>query len=428
MTDAPLTASAVLSSPAGQRRLKRRHAAERRLRTIGITAIAGAMLFLALMLAGIVARGWGAFVHTHVRLEVFFDPELVGPARADDADYAALGRAALAARFSDVRGRNERRDLNAILSQGAGDALRDMMRDDPALVGQRRAVWLPVGSDIDILSKGALKRDAPEIERKVKDNQLAWFEALEAAGDVQWQFNARFLHGGDSREPEWAGVGGAVAGSFLALATAMLLALPIGVFAAIYLEEFAPKNRWTDFVEINTNNLAAVPSIVFGLLGLAVFIGFLGLPRSAALAGGMVLALMTLPVIIIAARAAFKAVPPSIREAAMAMGASPQQVVWHHVLPLAVPGILTGAIIGFARALGESAPLLLIGMVAFVVDVPKSALDPATALPVQIYMWADSPERGFAEKAAAAILVLLVFLAAMNALAVYMRRRFERRW
>jgi phosphate transport system permease protein len=434
MTDARRTASLVLGSPEGKRRLKRRHAAERRLRGLGFSAIAAAMLFLALMLVGIIAKGWTAAVHTHFRLEVFFDPSVIDPdggrdpARMADADYMGLARTALAANFPDVRDRNARRDLNAMLSQGASDALRALVRDEPAIVGQRRLVWLPASSDIDVLSKGGLRREAPESERKVKDNQLTWFEALEARGDAAWRFNPRFLFGGDSREPEWAGVGGAIVGSFFALATAIVLALPIGVFAAIYLEEFAPKNRWTDFVEINTNNLAAVPSIVFGLLGLAVFLGFFDMQRSASVVGGMVLALMTLPVIIIASRAALKSVPPSIREAAMGIGASPQQVVWHHVLPLAVPGILTGAVIGFARALGESAPLLLVGMVAFVVDIPGGATEPATALPVQIYMWADSPERGFAEKAAAAILVLLAFLAVMNSLAVYLRRRYERRW
>ena len=434
MTEATRTAFLVLSSPAGKRRLKRRHAAERRLRFFGIAAITAAMLFLALMLAGIIAKGWTAAVHTHIRLEVFLDPGVIDPdggrdpGRMAGADYQGLARAALAAKFPDVRERSARRDLNALLSQGAADALRALVQGDPASVGQRRAVWLPASSDIDVLSKGGLRREAPEAERKVKDNQLAWFEALEAKGDAGWRFNPRFFVGGDSREPEWAGVGGAIVGSFFALATAIVLALPIGVFAAVYLEEFAPKNRWTDFIEINTNDLAAVPSIVVGLLGLALFLGVFGLPRSASVVGGMVLALMTLPVIIIAARAALKSVPPSIREAAMGIGASPQQVVWHHVLPLAVPGILTGAVIGFARALGESAPLLLVGMVAFVVDVPGGATDPATALPVQIYMWADSPERGFAEKAAAAILVLLAFLAVMNSLAVYMRRRFERRW
>ncbi|MGB7398291.1 MAG: phosphate ABC transporter permease PstA, partial [Candidatus Macondimonas sp.] len=228
--------------------------------------------------------------------------------------------------------------------------------------------------------------------------------------------------------PEQAGIWGAVVGSFLTLAVTMLLSFPLGVAAAIYLEEFAPKNRWTDFIEVNINNLAAVPSIVFGLLGLAVFINIFGLPRSAPLVGGLVLTLLTLPTIIIAGRAALKSVPPSIREAALGVGASPLQTVTNHVLPLAMPGILTGMIIGMARALGETAPLLMIGMVAFIVDVPDSIYDPATALPVQIFLWADSPELGFAERTSAAIMVLLVFLLSMNALAVILRRRFERRW
>ena len=242
------------------------------------------------------------------------------------------------------------------------------------------------------------------------------------------RFNATFFSTGDSREPEQAGILGAAVGSLFTLIVTLLLSFPIGVLAAVYLEEFAPKNRWTDLVEVNINNLAAVPSIIFGLLGLAVFLNFFGLPRSAPLVGGMVLALMTLPTIIIAARAALKAVPPSIREAALGIGASKLQVMTHHVLPLAMPGILTGTIIGMAQALGETAPLLMIGMVAFIVDIPGGFTDPATVLPVQIYIWADSPERAFVAKTSAAIMVLLGFLICMNALAIWLRKRFERRW
>jgi len=279
-----------------------------------------------------------------------------------------------------------------------------------------------------MLIKGHFDRNVPEGERRLKDKQLAWIDKLSAEDRIEKRFNKIFFTAGDSREPELAGIRGAVAGSFLILVVTLLLSFPIGVATAVYLEEFAPKNRWTDLIEVNINNLAAVPSIVFGLLGLAVFLNFFGLPRSAPLVGGLVLTLMTLPTIIIAGRSALKSVPPSIREAALGVGASKLQMVTHHVLPLALPGILTGTIIGMARALGETAPLLMIGMVAFIVEIPGGFTDPATALPVQIFLWADSPERAFVERTSAAIMVLLAFLIAMNAAAVILRRRFERRW
>ncbi len=270
--------------------------------------------------------------------------------------------------------------------------------------------------------------NTPETQRRLPDREAAWVWSLEQSDQVESRFNISFFTDGNSREPEQAGIWGAVVGSFLTLVITLALSFPIGVLAAVYLEEFAPKNRWTDLIEVNINNLAAVPSIVFGLLGLAVFLNFFELPRSAPMVGGMVLALMTLPTIIIASRAALKAVPPSIREAALGMGASKLQVMTHHVLPLAMPGILTGTIIGMAQALGETAPLLMIGMVAFVVDIPGGFTDPASVLPVQIFMWADLPERAFVAKTSAAILVLLGFLVMMNALAVLLRKRFERRW
>jgi len=264
--------------------------------------------------------------------------------------------------------------------------------------------------------------------RRINDKQAVWLEELRSAGLISRAINWNFLSSSNSREAEIAGVWGAIAGSFWTMLVTFLLAFPLGVMAAIYLEEFAPKNRITDFIEVNINNLAAVPSIVFGLLGLAVFIGFFGVPRSTALAGGIVLALMTLPTIIIASRAAIKAVPPSIREAALGVGASKVQTVSHHVLPLAMPGIMTGTIIGMAQALGETAPLLMIGMFAFIREIPTGVMEPATALPVQIYQWSDFPERLFEMKTAAAIVVLLLFLIAMNLLAILLRRRFERRW
>ncbi|MCG6903046.1 MAG: phosphate ABC transporter permease PstA [Rhodobacter sp.] len=270
--------------------------------------------------------------------------------------------------------------------------------------------------------------DLPEAARKVSDTQVVALEVLRQAGAIEHVFNWRFFRSSDSREPELAGIWGATVGSFWTMLVTFLLAFPIGVSAAIYLEEFAPRNRFTDLIEVNINNLAAVPSIVFGLLGLSVFLGVFGVPRSAPLAGGIVLALMTLPTIIIAARAAIKAVPPSIRDAALGVGASKVQASFHHVLPLAMPGILTGTIIGMAQALGETAPLIMIGMVAFIVDIPGGITDSATVLPVQVFRWSDFPERAFEAKTSAAILVLLAFLVVMNAVAIVLRRRFERRW
>jgi phosphate transport system permease protein len=303
-----------------------------------------------------------------------------------------------------------------------------MVLRNPDVIGKALDIWVPADDDVDMLLKGHIDRDVAEGERRLNDKQLAWIDKFSANGRIEKRFNKTFFSAGDSREPELAGIWGAVVGSFLTLAVTLMLSFPIGVAAAIYLEEFAPKNRWTDLIEVNINNLAAVPSIVFGLLGLAVFLNFFGLPRSAPVVGGLVLILMTLPTIIIASRSALTSVPPSIREAALGVGASKMQMVAHHVLPLAMPGMLTGTIIGMARALGETAPLLMIGMVAFIVDIPAGFTDPSTALPVQIFLWADSPERAFVEKTSAAIMVLLVFLIVMNAAAVILRKRFERRW
>ena len=302
------------------------------------------------------------------------------------------------------------------------------MAKNPQLINTTQRIWLSASSDVDMLIKGKAPRDVPQSERRLNDMQLSWIDKINEMENLRTRFNFDFITGSDSREPEMAGIGGALAGAFWTLIITLVRAFPIGVAAAIYMQEFAPKNRLTDFIEVNINNLAAVPSIVFGLLGLAIFIQLFDLPRSTAIVGGFTLMLMTLPTIIIATRAALSAVPPSIREAAYGVGASQLQVVSHHVLPMAIPGILTGTIIGMARALGETAPLLMIGMVAFIVDIPSSPADPATALPVQIFLWADSPERGFVEKMSAAIIVLLIFLVLMNALAVYLRRKFEIRW
>jgi len=410
------------------RSLKRRYRAERRFRFYGFSAIVLSMVFLALLFVNIVGKGYSAFWQTSIRLPIFFDPEVLKRDTLVTADYAALVRESLFKKFPQVEGRQDKRLLTSLVSSGSVYRLRDMVLKDPDLVGKTVEVWLPADDDIDMLIKGYFRRDLPESERRVSDKQIAWIERLEAEGRLETRFNTTFLTAGDSREPELAGIWGAVSGSFFTLMITLALSFPIGVATAVYLEEFAKKSRWTDLIEVNINNLAAVPSIVFGLLGLAIFLNFFGLPRSAPLVGGLVLTLMTLPTIIIASRSALTAVPPSIREAALGVGASKMQMVVHHVLPLALPGMLTGTIIGMARALGESAPLLMIGMVAFIVDIPKGFTDPATVLPVQIYLWADSPERAFVERTSAAIMVLLAFLAAMNAAAIILRKRFERRW
>jgi len=325
-----------------------------------------------------------------------------------------------------VSGRSDKRELYGLISSGAGFDLKDRLLENPRLLGETERVWLLADDDIDTYYKSWLDGDTYSARMSAK--QLEWIDELHQQGKIRLQFNSNLFTRGDSREPEQAGIRGAVMGSLLTLILTLLLSFPIGVSAAIYLEEFAPRNRWTDFIEVNINNLAAVPSIIFGLLGLAIFINFFHVPRSVPIVGGLVLTLMTLPTIIITSRAAIKSVPPSIREAALGMGASKYQTVLHHVLPLSLPGMLTGAIIGMAQALGESAPLLMIGMVAFIVDIPGGFSDPATVLPVQIFLWADSPERAFIEKTSAAIMILLSFLIVMNTVAVWLRKRLERRW
>jgi phosphate transport system permease protein len=621
--------------------LKRRYAAERRFRLAGAGAVVLGLGFVVMLFVSIVSQGYTAFLQTYIQLPVFFDPKVVDPngdlasdhAQGDltrteinqrllGVNFLALGRTALKAEFPSVSGRTDTRALNSLLSPGAPLQLREMLADDPTLVGSERPVWLLADDDVDMFMKGRstpvrrldvagtaslsavdggallvdppasgarirvqstvadfapllasvrelLSRQAdraereiarveralaenrsarqrlvealadaqtndradqgeasratpleakleavdarlsdlegqlrgqteklaalrarsadddgdeqltdempsfliqvngglvkatsvtgsqidgtvlvppkrldaagpgdwrivvlttPETDRRLKDRQIAWILQFEDVGQIKKRFNRLLFTNGTSREPELAGIAGALMGSFYTLLLTLLFSFPIAVGAAVYLEEFAPKNRVTDLIEVNINNLAAVPSIVFGLLGLAVFINFFGVPRSTPLVAAMVLTLMTLPTIIIASRAALKSVPPSIREAALGVGASPLQAQIHHVLPLALPGMLTGTIIGMAQALGETAPLLMIGMIAFIVDIPGGFTDPATVLPVQIFLWADSPERGFVERTSAAIMVLLAFLILMNLAAVLLRRRFERRW
>ena len=345
------------------------------------------------------------------------------------ASYSKLGQNALYKLFPEVTERKQKKALRQMLSSGARYDLRDVVLENNDYVGTTQNLWVLAGDDIDAFVKGLIDRNIPEADRRVKDYQVEWVDTLKAQNKIERRFNINFFTSGDSREPEQAGILGALKGSFYTMLVTLLLSFPIAVSAAIYLEEFAPKNNWwIDIIEININNLAAVPSIVFGILGLAVYINVFGVPRSAPLVGGLVLTLMTLPTIIISTRAALKSVPPSIREAALSIGASKMQVITHHVLPLAMPGILTGSIIGMAQALGETAPLLMIGMVAFVADIPQSILDPATVLPVQVFIWSDSPERGFIALTSAAIVTLLVFLFFMNLVAIVLRKKFETRW
>ncbi len=414
--------------------LGKRYRAEQRFQWYGIIAITMALLFLGFLFASITARGISAFQATYVNLEINFDESVIDPDGGRDpevlhkASYRGVLRQSLQDLFPEASGRKQRRALLALVSNGAEFQLRDLVVENPELIGTRQNAWLLAAAEVDAVVKGQIDLDLDESERRLSDQQVGWIQQLQTDGRVERRFNKTLFTNGDSRDPEQAGLRVALLGSFYTLLVTLALSFPIGVAAAIYLEEFAPKNRWTDLIEVNINNLAAVPSIVFGLLGLAVFINLFGMPRSVPLVGGLVLTLMTLPTIIIASRAALKSVPPSIREAALGVGASQTQAVTHHVLPLAMPGMLTGTIIGMAQALGETAPLLMIGMIAFIVDPPSGVTDPAPVLPVQIYLWADSPERGFVAKTSAAIMVLLGFLILMNAIAVLLRKRFERRW
>ncbi|MDB2649660.1 phosphate ABC transporter permease PstA [Porticoccaceae bacterium] len=418
--------------PKIKRSLKRRSRSEARFRWYGRIAIILGLAAVFTLFVDIISKGHGAFKATYIQLEVHYDPDVIGINSLTDksllmqANWDALPKQALRNRFSDVSGRRDKRKLYKLVSNGAGFDLKDRLLANPDLFGKTETRWILVDDDIDTYYKSWL--DGEPYAARLSAKQVQWIDQLHQQGQIRLQLNTNLLTRGDSREPEQAGIRGAVVGSLLTLLLTLMLSFPIGVAAAIYLEEFAAKNRFTDFIEVNINNLAAVPSIIFGLLGLAVFINFFHVPRSVPIVGGLVLTLMTLPTIIITSRAAIKSVPPSIREAALGMGASRYQVVIHHVLPLALPGMLTGAIIGMAQALGETAPLLMIGMVAFIVDIPQGFTDPATVLPVQIFLWADSPERAFIEKTSAAIMVLLSFLLIMNISAVWLRKRLERRW
>jgi phosphate transport system permease protein len=403
-----------------QKRIARRYAAERRFKAMGFLAIGLSTVFLAFLLFTMLGQGLRGFQRTEIAVDFDFPALTSGTTAAaisgtnadaalNSMDVPGIVELAVAQQYGDIS--------EGLLTTGAAGNVRQMLIDNPGLVTSKQQLWLPVDSRLDV----AFKRDGePAAEQTV--SALAQKDALRTA------FNWTFLTGADATDPSAVGIWAAFKGSLMTMAITLMLAFPVGVLAALYLEEYAAKNKLTDMIEVSINNLAAVPSIIFGLLGLAVFLTLFGMPRSSALVGGLTLALMTMPVIVIAGRNAVKSVPPSIREAALGIGASPVQVVFHHVLPLALPGILTGTIIGMARALGETAPLLMIGMRAFIPAAPEGFTDATTALPVQIYLWSDEVNQGFVEKTSAAIIVLLIFLLGMNALAIYLRNRFETRW
>jgi phosphate transport system permease protein len=424
----------MLQLPNVSKRLVKRHKAEKRFQFMALASVLLGLIFLAVLFINVLTTGADAILQTKVRLDINLQISDFGGSRNPDvqqlnnANYQSIIKRTVYKVFPEVKSRRDKRELYRLVSSGAAYELKEFIIDNPSNIGTYISIWLTASDDVDMIMKGKVSRTASSDVRRLSDQQMSWLEKLEAQGNLKTKFNWTLFSSGDSREPELAGVAAAMVGSFYSIIVCLVISFPLGVMAALYLESFAPKNWFTSFIEVNINNLAAVPSIVFGLLGLAVFLNFFELPRSAPLVGGMVLSLMTMPTIIIAGRVAIQGVPPSIKEAALAVGASPVQAVFHHVLPLAMPGVLTGTIIGTARALGETAPLLMIGMVAFIVDVPGSVLDPATALPVQVYLWSDMPEKGFAERTSATILVLLAFVGLMNLTAVFLRKKFEIRW
>ena len=420
--DIALAAEAVAKS------LPRRNRLQVVLKVSGLLSILTAFGVLCLLVGSLISSGHKAFTQTQVTIDVHIDPDVIEVEALPRGNFRRVLQDSMLELFPEVSAKPDQQKIYRILSNGAQFSLRDRIVENPSLIGTTISLTVPASDPFDQFNKGVIKRETPEDHRRLSDKEIEWFDRLKESGAITKPFNTALFTNADSRFPELAGLKGAMIGSFWALLVCFLLSFPLGIGAAIYLEEFAPRNRFSNIIEVNINNLAAVPSVVFGLLALAIFIGWFGLPRSAPLVGGMTLALMTMPTIIIATRAALKAVPRSIREAALALGASKHQAVLGQVVPLAMPGILTGTIIGMAQALGETAPLLLIGMNAFVTAAPTSPIDSATALPTQIFIWADSPERGFVSRTSAAILVLLGFLVTMNALAIFLRNRFEQKW
>ena len=416
-----------------EERLKKRHSAEKRFRFYGLASIFVALLFVLILVQNIFSKGSSAFKKTVIKTEVFYNQELLelknGASEKDiiNADFYEVMIESLIKSFP-AKNIDEENELIRLFSADAEYEIKKAFLNNNNLIGEKIILDLTASDDIDQLPKGNYPRDLPEDRRRISNFQLAIYDNFVENDKIGKNFNNYYFTKGDSRDPELAGIGGAIVGSIYSILICLLLAFPVAVLASIYLEEFAPKNKITDFIEININNLAAVPSIVYGLLALQILLATIQLPRSTPLVAGITLALMTLPRIIIPCRASLKAVPPSIREGALAVGASKFQSVFHHVVPLAMPGTLSGTIIGLAQALGETAPLILIGMVAFVVDIPSSPIDPSSSLPVQVYLWSESAERGFVEKTSATIMILLTFLMIMNFLAVYLRQKFEKRW
>lgn len=410
------------SNDPAHRWVQKRKARERRFRRTGFVAIFIASLFLASLIWNIAASGRSAFTEAQIRLPVTFDTKMI-----EDGSYREIVQNSLMELFPDVQDAPEKRALFGLVSRMAPHTLKGIVERNPELVGTRRDIWVRTSSTVSVFYKQHMYQQSVR-GGKVTEKHAAWVTELARDKKMRLKFNMAFLNNGDSREAELAGVKTAVIGSFMTILICIAFAFPLGVATAIYLEEFAPKNWIKDFIEININNLAAVPSIIFGLLGLSIYLSLFGLPRSTPLVGGLTLALLILPTIVIATRNALEAVPRSIRYAAAALGATPTQVVFHHTLIYALPGIMTGVILSIARAFGETAPLLMIGMVAFVADIPQKFTDPATTLPVQVYLWASNPELGFVEKTAAAIMVLLAFMVLINLLAIFIRRRFEIKW
>ena len=414
--------------------LKKRYNAERRFQWYGKIAIGLALTFLAVFMFQIFSKGYSAFQKTWIVTEVHYDKELLlidaeSPSKDDleNADYYDVAYKAMTSLDPGLP-EEEDRQLIQMVSYKYETEVKDLLLKNPDYLGKIVPIKLTASDDVDQVHKGNYPRDIPEKNRRVNDYQLQIYDMLNERGDILSEFNISFFTNPDSREAELAGIASSFMGTVFSILVCLAFSFPIAVLAAIYLEEFAPKNKFTDFIEVNINNLAAVPSIVFGLLGLGVLLAVFNLPRSTPLVGGITLSLMTLPTIIIAARASLKAVPPSIREAALAMGASNMQTTMHHTVPLSMPGTLSGTIIGLAQALGETAPLILIGMVAFVNTIPGTPVDPAASLPVQIYIWSESAERGFVEKVSACIMVLLAFLILMNLAAQIVRHKFEKKW
>ena len=406
---------------------QKRHRAEKRFKAYGLISLLAAASMLGIIIGSMAYKAIPAFNNYTLNLEIDMTNQSSNE-RIEDINYRGLLRDSLFSLFPEVEGRSEKRKLSKLISSSSSYNLQHFIVENPSYIDKKFYFNVLFTDDSDLFYKGYVDTSLPESERRIDDVEVLWLEHLYSLGRVKNKISSNLFLNGDSREPEVAGFFGATIGSLITIFVTLLLSFPIGVCTAIYLENFAVKNRLTDFIEVNINNLAAVPSIIFGLLGLAVFINFFGMPRSVPLVGGLVLSLMTLPTIIITTRSALQSVPPSIREAALAMGASEMQVVFQHLLPAALPGIFTGTIIGLARAFGESAPLLLIGMVALIVDIPGSINDPATALPVQIYIWADSPERAFVAKTSAATLILIGLLILINLVAVILRKRYEVKW